>query len=197
MKKRVYRLMVCASIMCLAFWFTACSGGGGSDGGSTGLTYTGETSAAAISQDNADTLAAGALDAGSSGSAFDLNGVAALSGTDPGAGASDRPLLLGVARTLENAVGNVDFAAASGANTAAAVQSDSGPLDGPCGGSASYSVSVDTNTGVFSGNFTFNAFCADGTTVTGSAGFSGLVDTSTDPAQLESFTFSFSALTVT
>jgi hypothetical protein len=195
MKKRLYRLVVCASIMGLAFWFAACSGGGGSDSGSTGLTYSGETSAATISEDNAGTLAVAALDAGSSGSAFDLTGMSALSAADPGEDTSDRLLLLGVSRTLQDAVGYVDFTAASESDVLAAAQSQNNTITGSCGGSASYSISVDTSTGAFSGNFSFSGYCADGLTVSGNASFSGIVDTTTE--ELVSFTFTFSTLTAT
>lgn len=196
MKQRMFRLVVCASIISLVFWLTACSGGSsGSDGGSAGVTYTGETSAATISEDNAGTLAGGALDAGSNSSAFSLTGVAALSGADPETESSGQPLMLGIARTLEDAVANVDFYAASEPNVSAAAQSENGSITGSCGGSASYSISVDTSTGTFTGNFNFSAFCVDGTTVSGSAGFSGVVDMSTE--HLTSFTFTFTALTAT
>lgn len=196
MKKRFYRLVVCTSIMGLAFWFAACSGGGSSsDSGSTGLTYSGETSAATISEDNAGALAVGALDAGSSGSAFDLTGLSALSAADPGEDASDRLLLLGVSHTLQDAVGYVDFAAASESNVLAATQTQNNTITGSCGGSATYSISVDTSTGAFSGNFSFSGYCADGLTVSGNASFSGIVDMDTET--LESFTFSFSTLTAT
>jgi hypothetical protein len=195
MNKRMVRLVVYASLMSLIFWFTACSGGSSSDSGISGLTYSGETSPATISEDNADTLAGSALDAGSSSSSFSLTGLAALSGPDPEANGSDRPLLLGIARTLEDAAGNVDFAAASAPNAAAALQGENGSLSGSCGGSASYSISVDTNTGAFSGNFSFSGYCADGMTLNGSASFSGIVNTGTET--LESFTFSFRSLTAT
>lgn len=197
MKKRFYRLVVCASIMGLAFWFAACSGGGSSssDSGSTGLTYSGATSAATISEDNAGTLAGGAMDAGSSGSAFDLTGLSALSAADPGEETSDRLLLAGVSRTLEDAVGNVDFAAASESNVLAAAQTQNSTITGSCGGSATYSISVDTSTGAFSGNFSFSGYCVDGLTVSGNASFSGIVDMETET--LESFTFTFSTLTAT
>ena len=195
MKKRMHRLVVCVSILSLVSLFTACSGGGSSDSGTPVLTYSGRTSAAAISEDNAGTLAASALDAGSSNSAFSLNGFAALGGADPGADAAGRPLLFGIARTLEDAAGFVDLSGAPEPDVSAATQSESGSLQGSCGGSASYSISVDRDTGTFSGNFTFSGYCADDLTVSGSASFSGVVNTGTE--QLESFTFSFSAITAT
>lgn len=195
MNKRIYRLAVCACIMSLVFWLTACSGGGSSDSGSSGVTYTGQTSAATISEDNAGSLAASALDAGSSNSTFSLNGFAALDGAEPGADAAGRPLLLGIARTLEDAVEFVDFSAASEPDVSAAAQTRNGTLSGECGGSASYSISVDSGTGAFSGSFSFSGYCVDDLTVNGGASFSGAVNTSTE--QLESFTFSFSAITAT
>jgi hypothetical protein len=195
MKKRMYCLAVCAGILCLVFWLTACSGGGSSDSGSSGITYTGQTSAAAISEDNAGSLAASALDAGSSNSAFSLNGFAALDGADPGSDAAHGPLLLGIARTLEDAVEFVDFSAASEPDVSAAAQTRDGTLSGECGGSASYSISVDSGTGAFSGSFSFSGYCVGDLTVNGGASFSGDVNTSTE--QLESFTFSFNAITAT
>lgn len=194
MKKWMHRLVTCASIISLVFLFTSCSSGGG-DGGSPELTYSGETSAATISEDNAATLASGALDAGSSGPAFDFTGIAALSGADPGADASDRPLLLGIVRTLEDAVGSVDFTAASEPDISAATQSENGSMQGSCGGSASYSISLNADTGAFSGNFSFSGYCAEGLSVNGNASFSGIVNMSTE--ELVSFTFTFSALTMT
>ena len=195
MKKRMYRLLVCASITALVFWFAACSGGGSSNEGSSGLTYSGETSPATITEDNAGTLATSALDAGSNGSAFNLTGLATLSGVDSGTDASDQPMLLGFVRVLEDAVGDVDFAAVSEQNVSAAAQSENGSLAGSCGGNASYSISGNSNTGEFSGKFSFNGFCADGLTMNGSASFSGIVDMATDT--LESFIFTFGAMTAT
>jgi len=66
-------------------------------------------------------------------------------------------------------------------------------LDGTCGGSASYSISVNTDTGAFSGRLSFNGYCEDGMTMSGAASFSGMVDLYS--RELVSFTLSFDYIT--
>jgi hypothetical protein len=68
-------------------------------------------------------------------------------------------------------------------------------IDGDCGGSASYTISVDNQTGNFNGSFNFNSYCDDGVTITGGVTFTGQVDINTD--DLLTFTFSFNSLTCT
>lgn len=171
----------------------ACSGGGGDNGGTTGLTYTGSSEAAAIDADNADQIAASAYSSGTRATVF--AGVASLNGVNPNGQGPGRPFLFDITQVLENAAVRIDFPTTANPATAAALQSDSGSIDGACGGSASYSIRGDSNTGVFSGNLAFNSFCTDGMTINGTSTFSGVVDPNT--SELEQFVFSFDYITGT
>lgn len=177
------------TVLCLMT--IGCGGGGG--GGTPGLTFSGLNTPAVITADNAEAIAASAFDAGSNGAAF--TGIAALDEAEPMADEPGRFLLAGIARVIEGAFGKMDFIAASEQDVSAAVQSESGSIDGACGGSASYSIQFNTDSGSFSGSLTFNGFCEDGMSLSGQTTYSGFVNTSTD--QLESFTLSFDSVSST
>ncbi len=171
----------------------ACSGGGGDSGGTTGLTYTGSSDRAAIDADNADQIAASAYSSGTRATVF--AGVASLNGVNPNGQGPGRPFLFDITQVLESAAVRIDFPTTANPATAAALQSDSGSISGACGGSASYSIRGDSNTGVFSGNLSFNSFCEDGMTINGTSTFNGVLDPNT--GELESFVFGFDNITGT
>jgi hypothetical protein len=60
-----------------------------------------------------------------------------------------------------------------------AVQTEQDTIIGDCGGSASYTVKVNDVTGAFTGSMTFNGYCSENTTISGTTGFSGQVDINT------------------
>jgi hypothetical protein len=171
------------------------SGGGDDGGGGTppGLTYSGVTTKAAVTAENAQTLASNALDTGSGGAGF--SGVAALDTASNEENGRGRPFFMGLAMVMESAVAKMDRQSAAGQNPPLAVQSDADTCPGSCGGSYSYNIQVDTDTGVFSGTLAFNEYCESGITLNGSTSFSGVVNVSL--RQVESCTLSFNSITGT
>lgn len=95
-----------------------------------------------------------------------------------------------------------DLSAAAVTDVYKAGVTRAGILSGDCtttdGGFASYSVSVDTGTGIFSGGIAFNGYCSGGAVFNGSAGISGKGDFLTDPPVVEKVTYTpnLAALTV-
>ena len=171
--------------------FIGCGGGGGDSGPASSITYTGITTQADITDTNAQTLSAGALTGGQAGSAF--GGIGTVE-----TGPDENPVsfrTLKVTQALEDALLQVDLSSVTGGASIGATQSDNGSVSGTCGGSASYTMQYNDQTGVFSGNFSFSSYCSGGVTLSGGASFSGLVDIS-DPNNptFESFTFTFTHL---
>lgn len=168
------------------------SGGDSGDGGtSPGLTYSGSTNQAVISTQNAQTLAANAMDAGSGGAG--ISGIAGLEAANHGEDGTGRSFLLGLSMVMESAVAKMDRQFAAEQNPSSAVQSDADTYPGNCGGSYSFDIQVDTDTGVFSGTLAFDGYCDSGITLSGSTVFSGIIDVSL--RRVESCTLSFNSIT--
>lgn len=167
------------------------TGGGGGGGGSSSasLTYTGLTSQALIDTSNAQTLADGVYSGGVVGT--EMTGFGAVQ--DYGTGQGDMRLFT-TEKALESALLQIDFVSRSYGTYQGAVYNDSVTLPpGSCGGSASYTISIDDQTGAFSGTFIFNNYCDGDVTFTGTVGFSGNVDLGT--GYLLNFNFTFNSLT--
>ena len=60
-----------------------------------------------------------------------------------------------------------------------AVQTEQDTIEGDCGGSASYTVTMDDVSGTFTGSMTFIGYCNENTTISGTAGFSGQINVNT------------------
>jgi hypothetical protein len=169
--------------------FIGCGGGGGdSTPASPAITYTGLITQANITDTNAQTLSAGAFQGGRTGSVLSGTGAVEI-GTD------ENPIsfrALKVTQALENSLFQVDLSSISSGPFIGATQSESGSGSGACGGTASYFIQYNDQTGVFSGNFTFSSYCEAGVTLSGSASFSGSLDLS-DPNNpiFEGITFTF------
>ena len=145
-----------------------CSGGGG-DGGSA-IQYTGVTTQATVDDTNSDDLTKGAYIGGSSG----MMGLGAVSQS----GVNDLPRYLNLTQTLQNAIIQVDVNAPEGIVEAGAIIQQSGSLPaGDCSSStASYVISFNDQTGEFTGTLSFNGYCSEGVTLSGSASFFGDYD---------------------
>jgi hypothetical protein len=171
-----------------------CSSGGGG-GSSSGLTYSGITTPAEITAENADDMAVGAFEAGSSGTAF--TGIAAANDPSQTAGKPGRPLLIDFAKNMAGVIPAIDYTAASAQEVSAELRTESGSLPpGDCGtGSSggSYNIQINTSTGAFSGSITFSGFCEAGLSVSGKASFSGSVNVNTE--ELRSSTLNFDSIT--
>lgn len=172
----------------------SCGGGGGGGGGPTGLTYSGLTTPATITDTNAEAIAASAYNAGSSTTAFTEIAMS-LEDSEPLVNEPNRLFLADITMVLEAVVAEIDFESGLETDLPAAIQSDSGDIDGGCGGRAYYSIQVDDQSGDFTGSLRFEGYCEEGTTLNGRTTFSGQIDLNTH--ELEYFTLSFDTITGT
>ncbi len=168
---------------------SACGGGGGSSGGLTGgISYTGNTSAAAVTLANGEDLVVGAYQGTQAG--FNIGGAASsLQGLPTG---PRSPRSLALYHALRAALEHSDVSTAAVPYHAVA-RTDS--EDGECGGTASFSISYDEAGGAFSGTFTFTGFCNEGAILNGTTSFVGTLNTITE--DIIDATISFNALTMT
>lgn len=174
----------------LAVSLTACGGGGGGGGGAPAtMAYTGLSSQAAIDENNAQDLTTGAYQGGQIGDLF--GGIGAIEAIE--SGPIGQPRAVKVALVLEDSLHKVDLTSRAGGPSVGAVASDSGVIDGNCGGNASFTIRVDDQTGAFSGSLTFNNYCEDGVSIAGAVNYAGTVNLNTD--ELTNFSFSFDNLT--
>lgn len=186
--------------MVMTFFFAilashGCGGGGGGGGAvPAGVTYTGLTTQATITDTNAELLTTEAFEGGEPGTAIGV--FAGVSSENNNAIHQSR--LIRLTRILEGAMLQVDVASAAGDPVISAVQQASETIEGDPGmcasgpGSATFTISYDEGTGAFSGSMTFNNFCGGGDTVSGSASFSGQISPSTE--EMLQFSFSFNNL---
>lgn len=174
-----------------AFLIVGCGGGGG---GTTASQYTGATSQAVLTDNNAETIAVEAYQAGDTSSA--TVGILALS--EGGSKPARTPAPLAIVRLLENAVDAASLepgsapriSSAQAARPMTVVTVNETVFDG-VGGSMSYSLSVDDQTGSFSGTFAFDSWHGDaGETFSGQTSVSGQFDLATGGFVQVTFSFS-------
>ncbi|MEE4606354.1 MAG: hypothetical protein V2J65_34100 [Desulfobacteraceae bacterium] len=181
-----------ATIIGLIF-FVSCGGGGGGGGGggTTGLTYSGLTTPATITDTNAEDIAASAYHGGSTTTAFS-GIVMSLQEPEPLVNELNRLFFADITMAIEAVVAGIDFESGIEPNLSAAIQSESDYIDGGCGGSAFYSLQVDDQSGDFTGSLRFDDYCEDGTTLNGRTNFSGQINVNT--LEFEYFTLSFDSI---
>ena len=191
---KIMRMVSISSMILFAMLLAACGGGGG-DGGATvetpGISYTGLTTPATIDEDNAEDLAAGAFEGGSMGAA--MGGLGAIETGEGGHIAC--PRMLKVSQVLEDSLRQVDLISRSDGTFIGAVTTESGTVHGDCGGSGSYTISIDDQTGEFSGTLDFSSYCDGEVIISGATSFSGEIDV--DTGDILKFNFSFDNLTGT
>ncbi len=150
------------SLLPLAFIFLciivlgACSSGGGSSAGSTGLSYTGLTIPAEITVDSAADISGGVL------ATSNLN-VGALS--ESGQKTTSSQTLANLTQLVSKVVS--DNTGDNEKHVAQAMQHGSGSFPGSCGGSVSFNGAVDEFTGEFNMDFSFKNYCDSGVTFSG------------------------------
>lgn len=176
MKKPIPVLLLVFSSLILA----CSSGGGGSNGGGDGsaIQYIGLTTPAVITDANAEAIAQGAFSGGTAASEFALASAGeANASIDPSH--SSRQSLYGLSKAFSESTSNIII------NTKApnvskrfvlATSTESGTINGDCGGSATYNLTVDDQTGDFTGTFVFANYCDAGTTINGSTDVSGTMN---------------------
>jgi hypothetical protein len=162
----------------------------GDTGDQADLTYTGSTSEAIIDSGNCLAFCVGAYDGGKTGSATR----GSQAGTDSGENAG-LPRILRLSQALGDSLRQIEILNKAGERFSKDVYTASDTLTGACGGSASYLISLDDQTGYFIGSFTYTDYCSGGVTLDGSADYSGQFNMTT--SELTTFTFSFNNLTST
>jgi hypothetical protein len=163
---------------------------GGDNGDQAGLTYTGSTSEALIDSGNCLAFCVDAYDGGKTGSTTGRSVAPSDSGEDTGL-----PRILRVSQAFEDSLRQIDILSKSGERFSKDIYTEDGTTGGDCGGSASYSISLNDQTGYFSGSLTYTDYCSGGVTLDGSATYSGQFDMNT--GYLTTFTFSFNNITST
>jgi hypothetical protein len=169
--------LIALTVISISFIFGGCGGGGGNGGdGSSSISYSGNTAPAQVEGANAQKLAVGAFIGSDLGVAVIPLSLEQSAATDTKQNIS-KPISLPL--IFKNAT---DLTDKSGVDTsiAADVQTETGTIDGPCGGSASYTLRVDDQTGDFSGTFKFSNYCDGGITISGSFTVDGDINLNTD-----------------
>jgi hypothetical protein len=167
------------------------AGCGGDGGGGSSIVYSGLTTPAAVTSDNALALSGTAYDGGDSVGSLTLIGIApgGTDGSESGTAQAVR-----ISSVLVDAVRSAHLGRSSGPAVATGATTSGSLGDGNCGGTATFSGTADETTGVLHATFRFNAWCNDGVTVSGTLIADGQVDTNTQ--ELTSLEFSFSTMTV-
>jgi len=158
------------SLLFLAVLLSSCGGGGSSSASSP---YTGLMTPAVITDSNASDIAVGAFQGGDLAANTGLILGPAGAGSAPAGTA--RPTALTFVQALTKAAVAAIRPAAAGPSARAVVSVDDVIDDGQ-GGQASYTITADDQTGVFTGTFTFTNFHGDGGgVVNGTVAVSGTV----------------------
>ncbi|MBI1821275.1 MAG: hypothetical protein HY036_00395 [Nitrospirae bacterium] len=168
-------------------------GGGGSSGGSPALSYTGITTQTPITSGNGTVVTSQAYKQGSTGG--NLTGIAMQGGgVDPGI----QPKSLVLSQIFIDSFNQVKIPSPSNLLTGAVV-SKTDRVTGSCGGTLDRSMSIDDQTGNFTGSATYTNYCSKtGTkagTVSGTVNISGSYDFNS--SRITTLKLSFSSLTVT
>ena len=176
MKKTISLLLLILSSLILACG----GGGGGSDGGgSGGIAYTGPTTPAVITNTNAEVIAEGAFSGGTTASGFALSATSEANppAASPYAGSQS---LYSLSKAFSESASKISVTTkarnASERFAPVLTSTDSGTINGGCGGSAKYNLKVNDQTGNFTGSFLFSNYCDAGTTINGSTTVSGTID---------------------
>lgn len=186
MRRKILALMILAAFSFL-FIFGGCGngGGGGDEGdGNSGLKYTGETAPAEIDQDNAVDIAAGAFAAGKTGTLFQPETALPV----------DNLRMFRVPQILGDAARSIDLRPHLhnlSLNTAA-VYTETGTVNGSCGGSFDYTVNKDDVSGEFEGTIIFSHYCDHCVSINGNVDFEGEADR--DSGDIITITFRFDNL---
>jgi hypothetical protein len=171
--KQADRILKYFLLLCIILYgFTGIIGCGGGGDGSAPLqiTYTGLTTRAEITDANAELFAAGAFGAERAGSAFSRTGAVEKSNS----GSINSFRTFRISHLLENAVLQVDLSSITSPPFIGA--SESGTENGSCGGTVSYTIQYNEETGVFSGTFTFKSYCDSGVIINGSTTVDGTIN---------------------
>lgn len=181
---------VCLLIIPALFSMLLSGCGGGGETGSSGppaLEYTGSTEAAVLNDSNSEVIVTSAYTQGDVSDTFSVIAAARNQQSEPIHGSRS----VVVTQALKKIGDKIEvFSPNNG--MARAARTTSGTMEGDCEespGSASYTLVYDDQTGEFSGQITFNAYCSEGVVLSGDTTMSGKLD--------EQTSFSFDRLTCT
>jgi hypothetical protein len=166
-----------------------CGGGGG--GGGSGTNYTGLTTPAAIDVDNSGDLVLGVYTGGDTAGSLNILGAASNSG----APAVTYPRPLRLSALFENIINEIVFQAQNQTAYQGAIVNESDTEMGSCGGSYTYNLNLNDQTGDFNGTLNFNNYCEDDFVMDGNTTTSGQVSLSSD--DILNITFNYNNLTGT
>lgn len=192
-----YSLMsvgILAGMLLTASVFFTSGCGEGEDGGksnnSAKLEYTGSTSQATVTSENAESLSLGAYQCGCLGRS--LEGGLGLVKTKP---AVHLPSSLILARAFKRAVAKIGQPSSTEASLTGVIRTVVDSKEGYCGGTMQYNLRYDDETLDFSGRFTFKDYCDEkGAKLNGTMDLSGNFDAT---EQIEYINASFKSFTIT
>ena len=175
-----------------------CGGGGG--GGSSASPYTGLTSQALLTQDNVVDITTEAYLAGDR--TVSAATVTPLGESGPGISEAGNSRAVALVRMLQGLVKNVEMPMgapsrlSSDARTAPLeIITESDTISDGFGGTASYTLTLDTVTGDFSGTFTFSSWHGDAdSTISGTTSVTGHFDEAA--GEINRIRFTFHAVTM-
>jgi hypothetical protein len=192
------RILVAVLLLSMMLWVLGCSSGTDDSGPVTdnGLTYSGTTRMAAISEANARTLAGEAY-RGSQSQSEIMPLTLSESDSQNQTNAGKRPLLLDLSGILLSSVEHIDPAtdASIPIEESSAAGKTTVRRPGDCGGSAGHMITFDPASGLFSGSVSFFSFCNHDINLEGDISFSGNYNDSSGRADWFAIIFSNLSLT--
>jgi hypothetical protein len=174
----------------------ACGGGGGSGSPASTAQYTGVTTPAALTTENSSTLVAESYQGAMTSDSMVPFAAIASAGQGSDHASLSTPIALDMQAAFADSLYQAIHASQEAqASTAERAVSESSTINGDCGGTATYNVTYDENSGVFSGSFVYNGFCSETINLSGQATFSGRMDSTN--GGFDYFSLTFSNLTTT
>ena len=183
-----------AVLFLLAAALASCGGGGGTS--STSSPYTGVTTAAVITPTNADDIVRSSYLGVDASTAF-VGPLSATTSETQDVSTASPPKVLSIVQVLKEISGKAcDQRFTSERVAPKAVVSESGTLTDGYGGSVSYALSVDDQTGAFTGSFSASNYHGDGGgTLSGAMKVSGTYDIAA--GEFNNIDFELKSVTVT
>ena len=161
-----------------------CGGGGGGGGVPAGITYTGVTTQALIDENNAVDIVLETYEGVDTTS--ELNVLGAVS---ENSSSVRNPLFFDISAYFQSVIHEIESSAGQNSEYMGAVRTESDTINGSCGGSFSYNLTGDDQTGNFSGALTFNNFCEQGSKANGSMNLSANINLNTGEFNYLEMTF--------
>ncbi len=182
-------------LLLISITLIACGGGGSGGSGDTispsSLNYTGVTTQAVLTEENAMDLSIGSYSAGGFGSVT-LEGP-----SSQGANASSQfsnPYRQRMLRSVRGSTLRLNVAVDFNTSQKRPLANTRNTVYGSCGGSLSVTMDVDESTGDFTGSFDYTNFCEDDIFIDGNGRIAGRANSG---GAIQQFRMSFSSLALT